>query len=335
MKIRLTQLDGKLPNLALMKLSYWHKSKGDEVYFKQSVTKDVFEPDYDIVYGSTIFTSSAKKVGIFKQQFPNAVIGGTGYDMKIKVETLIGCGDYEYENYDYSIYPDFKHSIGFTQRGCRLRCSFCVVPQKEGKMAVVNPINKIWREGTERKLHLLDNDFFGQPAWKERSQEIIDGKFKVCFNQGINVRLIHKEGAEMLAKMKYMDDQFKTKRIYTAWDNRRDEHIFMKGIKIMTDAGIKHNQILVYMLCGYWEGETFDDIYYRFERMKDMGIMPYPMIHADAKNYKELKKFQRWVVRRYYQFTPWEIFKNENEADYYRRVNRNRLTLFDDFFDNN
>lgn len=111
MKVRLTQLDGKLPNLALMKLSYWHKSKGDEVYFKQSVIKDMYEPDYDIVYGSTIFTSSIKKVGIFQKQFPNAIIGGTGYDMTIKVETLIGCGDYEYENYDYSIYPDFKHSI--------------------------------------------------------------------------------------------------------------------------------------------------------------------------------------------------------------------------------
>lgn len=317
--VRLTQLDGKLPNLALMKLSHWHKSLGDNVFFEKSITKNVFEPGYDIVYGSAIFTSSEKKIHQFRNNFPNAVLGGTAVDMNFKVEHLIGCGDYEYENYDYSIYPEFNHSIGFTQRGCRLKCSFCVVPKKEGKMTVVNSIYDLWREGTERKIHLLDNDFFGQEKWYDRSREIIDGDFKVCFNQGINVRLIHKEGAEQLAQMKYMDDQFKTKRIYTAWDNRRDESIFMKGIDIMLSAGVKSSHILVYMLCGYWKWETFDDVYYRFEKMKSMGLMPYPMVYSESPNYNELKKFQRWVVRRYHQFISWDEFKNSNQKAYYER----------------
>jgi len=322
MKVRLTQIDGKLPNLALMKLAHWHNSLGHDVYFEKSVIRGMFEPEYDIVYGSAIFSTSAKKIELFKQQFPMAIIGGTGYDMNIKVEHLIGVGDYEYENYDYSIYPDFKHSIGFTQRGCRLRCSFCVVPKKEGKMTVVNSIYDIWREGTEKKLHLLDNDFFGQELWKKRSKEIIEGKFKVCFNQGINVRLIHQEGAEYLSRMQYMDDQFKTKRIYTAWDNRRDESIFMKGIKTMTDAGVKPQHIMVYMLCGYWNWETFDDIYYRFQKMTDMGLMPYPMVYGHN---PELKRFQRWVIRRYWQFTPWELFKKEGEKAYYERKNGSKI----------
>lgn len=328
--IRLTQIDGKLPNLALMKLSYWHKSKGDNVFYEKSVTKGMFEPEYDVVYGSAIFTSSAKKIELFKQSFPNAVIGGTGYDMNIKIEHLIGCGDYEYENYDYSIYPDFEHSIGFTQRGCRLKCSFCVVPKKEGKMTVVNSIYDIWRGGDyPKKIHLLDNDFFGQEAWKERSKEIIDGKFKVSFNQGINVRLIHQEGAEYLSQMMYMDDSFKTKRIYTAWDNRRDESIFTKGIKLMTDAGVRPQNIMVYMLCGYWKTETFDDVMYRYQKMTEMGLMPYPMIYADSPNYLELKKFQRWVIRRYSQFISWEQYKSESQASYYARQNTsNTLELF-------
>jgi hypothetical protein len=331
MKVRLTQIDGKLPNLALMKLSHWHKSQGHTVYFEKSVIRGLYEPNYDIVYGSTIFSSSKKKIDIFKSQFPLAIIGGTGYDMNIKIEHLIGCGDYDYENYDYSIYPDFHHSIGFTQRGCRLKCSFCVVPKKEGKMTVVNSIYDIWREGTEKKIHLLDNDFFGQEKWYERSREIIDGDFKVCFNQGINVRLIHKEGAEQLVQMKYMDDSFSTKRIYTAWDNRRDESIFMKGIEIMLSAGVKPNHIMVYMLCGYWNWETFDDVYYRFQRMTDMGLMPYPMIFGESKNYKELKKFQQWVIRRYWQFTPWEAFKSEREKSFYGRKNsKNMPSLFPD-----
>jgi len=329
MKVRLTQIDGKLPNLALMKLAYWHKSNGDDVVFERGITKGLFEPEYDVVYGSAIFTSSEKKIEQFRKNFPSAVVGGTGYDMNIKVENLIGCGEYEYEHYDYDIYPEFKHSIGFTQRGCRLKCSFCVVPKKEGKMTVVNSIYDIWREGTERKIHLLDNDFFGQEAWRERSKEIIDGKFKVCFNQGINVRLIHEEGAEYLNQMMYMDDQFKSKRIYTAWDNRRDESIFTKGIDIMIKAGINPKNIMVYMLCGYWKTETFDDVYYRYEKMRAMGLMPYPMIYAESPNYAELKKFQRWVVRRYHQFIDWKTFSTETEADYYAKKNgTNQMGLF-------
>lgn len=315
--VRLTQLDGKLPNLALMKLSHWHKSVGDEVIFKESIFRDMFEPQYDIVYGSAIFSTSAKKIELFKQNFPSAVIGGTGYDMTSKVENIIGCDEYEYEKYDYDIYPNFKHSIGFTQRGCRLRCSFCVVPKKEGKNVVVNSIYDIWRgEGYEKKIHLLDNDFFGQSEWQKRSQEIIEGDFKICLNQGINVRLIHKEGAESLVKMKYMDDQFKTKRIYTAWDNRRDEAIFDKGINCLLDAGVKAGHIMVYMLCGYWKWETWDDIFFRFNKMKEVGLMPYPMVYGsnDGNSIpkKELKRFQRWVIRRLHEFIDWEDYRTKN-----------------------
>ena len=100
--VRITQIDGKLPNLALMKLSHWHKSRGDKVYFTQSVKKDLFEPDYDIVYGSTIFNFSSKKTELFKKQFPNAIIGGTGTENKKTVEDVIDLQ--RYECFDYDIY---------------------------------------------------------------------------------------------------------------------------------------------------------------------------------------------------------------------------------------
>lgn len=331
MNIRLTQIDGKLPNLALMKLAHWHKSKGDTVLFQRSVTKQLFEPDYDKVYGSAIFSTSQQKIEIFKLNFPAAIIGGTGTDdIYFKVEHLIGCGDYDYEHYDYSIYPDYKLSIGFTQRGCRLRCKFCVVPVKEGKISIVNSINDIWRGlSYPKEIVLLDNDFFGQSVWQERCNEILQGDFKVSFNQGINIRLIHQAGAEMLAQIKYYDADFKKRRLYTAWDNKRDEGIFMNGINMLLKAGISPHHIMVYMLCGYWPGETFTDCYYRFEKMKDMGLMPYPMVYPGSPNYKQLKKFQQWVIRRYYQVTSWESFNSETEKQYYeRKAEMNQLNIF-------
>jgi hypothetical protein len=119
MIVRITQLDGKLPNLALMKLAHWHKAKGDEVWFKQTATRDLFEPSsYDIVYGSSVFKDSEPKRQTFKREFPDAIVGGTGYGTSVTVEEIIGD---IYEHYDYSIRPEYPFSIGFTQRGCRSR----------------------------------------------------------------------------------------------------------------------------------------------------------------------------------------------------------------------
>lgn len=304
MKVRLTQIDGSIPNLALMKLAHWHRQNGDEIHFSRSVFRDLLEPPkFDVVYGSTIFNWSANALSAFKTEFPEAILGGTGSGSTRTVEEITG----DHEQYDYSIYPWFKHSIGFSQRGCRLNCSFCVVPKKEGRVKPVNSIWDIYRgEPYPRNILLLDNDFFGQPEWRKRCDELREGNFKVCFNQGINVRLIHKEGAEALATLKFRDDQFKRERIYTAWDNRKDEEIFMRGINLLLGAGIKPNRIMVYMLCGYWPGETMDDIFYRFNMMREMGLRPYPMVYDNSN--KVLKKFQRWVLRRYYEFIKWEDF---------------------------
>ena len=306
MKIRLTQIDGKLPNLALMKLSHFYKSQGHEVYFQDSVMRSFFEPEYDIVFGSAIFSTSDKKIQLFRNHFPSARIGGTGSGEKWTVEQFTG----EYPDlYDYSIYPGFRHSIGFSQRGCRLRCKFCIVPEKEGKNRSVNGIGEIWRgEGYPKNLLLLDNDFFGQPDWREKSEQIISGGFKVCFSQGINVRLFDREAAQVLGTMKYYDDAFERKRIYTAWDNLRDAEIFFRGIGYLTDAGIKPDEIMVYFLCNYWEKGLTTDVWERFERMKEIGLRPYPMVYdiqnADAK----IKAFQTWVIRRAYMKIPFSEY---------------------------
>lgn len=305
--VRLTQIDGKLPNLALMKLSHYHKSLGHNVHFFKRLHKDLFEPNYDYVYGSSIFKFSEKAQTIFKTQFPDALIAGTGTNNNITVEDIIQEKDYEY--YDYDIYPEFNNSIGFSQRGCRLKCKFCVVPNKEGKNYSLHSINEIWRKNNNKNIILLDNDFFGQQNWETTSKEIIDGKFKVNFNQGINVRLINENACNYLQDMKYYDVKFENKRLYTAWDNLKDEKIVFKGLKLLENANIPMNHIMVYMLIGFDKNETWERILYRFEKLVDKGVMPYPMVY-DQSN-KQLKKFQRWVVRRYYQFVKWEDYKDE------------------------
>ena len=322
MTIRLTHIDGKLPNLALMKLSYFHRRIGDDIYFTKAVERDMLEQDYKQVYGSAIFSFSADRVAKFKQEFPQAIVGGT-HDITNNrtVEQLLDVE--EYENYDYSIYPKFDASIGFSQRGCRLKCGFCVVPKKEGKPRSVNTIASIWRgDPYPKHIHLLDNDFFGQPReqWEARIDEIRFGGFKVCLNQGINIRMIDDESAKALASIPYYDDGFKVRRLYTAWDNIGDEDRFFKGVDTLERHGIPPRNLLVYMLVGYDKKETWERLFYRFNKMSEREIRPYPMIYGDRDRriplggcnmrieQRTLSEFQRWAIRKAYNFIPFEFY---------------------------
>ena len=308
--IKLIHIDGKLPNLALMRLSSYFKKKNYNVDFTRSVNPTLFDKNYEYVFGSSIFQFSKQRIEKLKKNYPNAIIGGTGTEnWQLSVEDFIG----NYFEYDYSLYPDFDFSIGFSQRGCRLKCKFCVVPTKEGKNKENDLINTIWRgEPYPKKIILLDNDFFGQPEeqWKIRLKEIIDGDFEVNFNQGINIRLIDDVVAENLAQIKFKDVTFKNKRLYTAWDNIGDEKRFFKGVETLTKYGVKPYQIMAYMLIGYDKRETWERIFYRLNKIIELGVLPYPMIYDPLGEKKKIKIFQRYIVRGYYRTKTWEEYQD-------------------------
>ena len=261
-RVRLTHIDGKLPNLALMKLAAYHRERGNEIVFSKRVQRDMLEPEYDVIYGSAIFSFSADRVAEFRRNFPNAIVGGTWNTLdNTTVEDALGID--LGERCDYSIYPDFSASIGFTQRGCRLKCGFCVVPKKEGKPRTVNTIASIWRgEPYPKHLHLLDNDFFGQPReqWEARIGEMIDGGFRVCLNQGINIRMIDEDSAKALASILHYNDRFNERIVYTAWDNIGDEERFFRGVDTLERHGVPSFRLRVYMLVGYDKRETWERV---------------------------------------------------------------------------
>jgi|TARA_R110000824_G_C15083478_1_gene664630 hypothetical protein len=296
--ILLIQVDGKLPNLALMRLSAYHKKNGDNVSLTRSVRRDLFNLDADMVYASAIFKFSDARLERLKKEWPNAIIGGTGANDNQTLEQIVPNIPVEY---DYSPYPNYKFSIGFLQRGCRLKCKFCVVPQKEGKPRQEMTVAQLWRGGGHpKKLHILDNDFFGVPGWHDHIRDIREGGFKVCLNQGINVRMINDEAAEALASIEYRDDQFQQRRIYTAWDNIGQRDIFMRGMDTLEKAGIPPKHVMAYMLIGYDKRENWETIIDRFDAMKDRGISPYPMVYENRTydgDHRTLKHFQRWALR--------------------------------------
>lgn len=322
MNVRLVQIDGELPNIALMRLAHWYRANGHFVHLTRHVLPTMFETShYDLVYGSSIFENlpgSEPKRYLFAQQWPDGIIGGTGVITTRTIEDITG----PWEHYDYQDYPEFDASLGYTQRGCRMAykgsiCeSFCKVPGKEGLPKDAWTIGRIWRgDPYPKKIHLLDNDFFGGPQWRERIKEMRDGNYRVCFSQGINTRLITQECAEAMATVQYRNTKFNERKLYTAWDNIGDESIFFRGVERLERAGIPPKHLMVYMLVGNEITETWERIWHRFKRMVDMGIEPYPMVKDRRR--ADLLCFQRWVIRGLYRIPDcsWPLYDRETKTE--------------------
>lgn len=299
------QLDGALPNLALLRIAGHHVARSDSVEYRRvgnarSLQRQLFD-EFDTVYASAIFERSAPLIDDVRREYPGAIVGGTGSGETL---TLSDVGISETATPHYASVPGYTASIGFTQRGCRLRCPFCVVPTKEGSPRSDESVARIWRgDPWPRDLLLLDNDFFGVPEWPQRVREIIDGDFRVCLTQGINARTIGEDEAAALAAMKCRDTKFATRRIYTAWDNAKDEARLFRGLELLKRAGVPPGAIMVYMLVGYWPGETVADIEHRRARLREFGAMPYPMPYRRT---RELVGFQRWIVGAYDKRIGWD-----------------------------
>ena len=310
MKVLLLQLDGKLPNVALMRLASHHRALGDEVELRQAGNMNSLEPrfwdDHDQVYGSLIFERSRPLGEQLLSTRPGAIVGGTGWDVASTLEQH----GITTTNQDYTLYPRFHSSIGFLQRGCRLRCPFCVVPRKEGKVRSEQTVSELWRGGdAPRELVLLDNDFFGNPKWRERLAEIRDGAFKVNFNQGLNARFLNEDTAAAVATVDYRDWKMKQRKLHTAWDNRKDEKRLMRGLELLVKHGVKPRHITVMMLVGYWPNETAEDREYRRAKLRDFGALPYPMPYVRT---PELVGFQRWIIGAYDKTVSWEEWCSAN-----------------------
>lgn len=273
MKVGLLQVDGKLPNLALMKLASWHRKKGDDVRFI-----DLSSIKADRWYGSKIF------------------MGGSGYDVKQSLPKEIDCQvpDYDLFKTDYS--------MGFTSRGCIRDCGFCIVKEKEGNFYDVDFSDQI----KHSKFMCMDNNFLASKHWKEKLQFFIDNKIKVNFNQGLDIRLIDDEKAKMLSKVKYYNQSFSRRTIYFAFDDINLRVVFKKKLEILLRHIKNPDHILVYILVGF--NSTFAEDMERFEIVKSYGCFPFIMIYNNRKNNQKLRDFAKWVNKRYFKIVPFEKY---------------------------
>ena len=293
MKVALYDVDSKIPNLALMKLARFHGERGDTVerFFPLAM------PTYDRIYASKIFKYTP---GPYLDP-ERMEIGGTGWDLKVSLPPEV-----ERLQPDYSLYG-YPHNIGFTMRGCRFRCKFCVVPEKEGQPHENNTIEDIWIQRDSNFVMLLDNDFFGNPAWADRIAEIRRHDLRISFSQGLNIRIITDEQAAALASVDFRNQSGNKKQVHFAWDQwgKGTEKLIDEGFARVTTAGVKPWQMAFFVLIG-WNTNEEQDLY-RIDKLHGMGADVFVMPYDRQDAYQ--KAIARWNNRFVWRSVAWKDYE--------------------------
>ena len=280
------------PNLALMKLSAWHKSQGDNVSLF-----DPQGPKADLVYSSKVFTFTADDpllpIGTVK--------GESGYEADMSLSANV-----EHIIPDYSLY-DLDYSLGFLTRGCSRKCDWCIVPQKEGDIRAHADIEEFTKH---KNVVLLDNNVLAHSHGVTQIEKIAKLGLRVDFNQGIDARLIDDDIARLLGKVKWL------KPIRLACDHSSQISILQRAITLLRWHNVTPRRYFCYMLI-----KDIDDALERLKFLKGLDLDPFAQPFMDTKGTSATfmqRSLARWVNTKI-------LFKTLTWAQYRAERGPNRI----------
>ncbi len=296
LNIGLIDVDGhNFPNLALMKISAWHKAQGDAVSLgigvqrKLKSGKLIFDglrgdyipaAQYDVVYVSKVFDRTYSADLSFTPRADRVEYQGTGYTLKGTLPAEI-----EHACPDYSLYGE-KSAYGFLTRGCPRGCKFCIVAEKEGRKSVQVAEVSEWWNG-QKEIKLLDPNTLACRDHMKLLKQLSHTGAWVDFTQGVDARMLTDENILAL-------NAVKTKMIHFAWDLMPQSEAVLKGLSIYKPhRKLDERLTRVYVLVNF--DTTMEENLYRIYHLRELGFDPYVMIYDKPHAKKEIKDLQRWV----------------------------------------
>lgn len=279
MKIGLIDVDShNYPNLALMKISAYHKAQGDEVEWWWGFG------EYDRVYMTKVFDDSYSPDHPEPVNAKELIKGGTGYDRKKDLPTEI-----EHMYPDYSLYPALTKdtAYGFLTRGCPNACGFCMVCEKEGRESRKVADLSEWWNG-QKNIVLMDPNLLACREHMELLKQLEDSKAWIDINQGLDARLLTPKNIEAIKRLKI-------KEIHFAWDLMKNSKRIIKGLNLWKRYGKKNKHGAwgtVYVLVNY--NTTMEENLFRIYKLREMGFDPYVMIYDKPNAPREIRLLQRW-----------------------------------------
>ena len=288
-RVCLIDVDSKIPNLALMRVSTYHKQRGDNV-------KLGYEPLFDnpdICYASKMFDFTPEP-----EYMPDCEThkGGSGYDLNAKLDFP----DYDRIMPDYSLYG-CEYAIGRFTRGCPNRCPWCVVPKMDGnEVRHVADLDDFWRG--QKTVRLLDDNIMADADEFIRDCEQLSRAGVHVIWEALDIRLVTDETARALASVK------QEKSIHFAWDSHAQDDAVPRGIETLKRNGIKPWRLMFYVLVGFNTKPDYD--LYRIYTLRDMGANPFVMPFDKSDRYQ--KDLARWCNNKF-------IFKSTPRFADYRK----------------
>jgi len=314
MRIGLIDVDGhNYPNLPLMKLSAWHKARGDSVEWYEPLLSG----HMDRVYMSKVFSFSEDYE--YYIDADEIVKGGSGYCIELRDGKEVYCADrdqalpdeVEHIYPDYSLYLDMTKdtAYGFLTRGCPRSCGFCHVATKEGRRSrKVADLSEFWRG--QKNIVLCDPNILACREHMDLLQQLADSKARVNFNQGLDIRLVTDENLELLK-------QIKLTNVHLAYDRYQEKDVIEPKLKAFKDAtNLSRQKCMVFVLTNF-DTSLAQDLE-RIEYIRGVGFTPYVMVYDREHCRGIYRKLQRWCN------SPWIFRSVQRFADYERLTREER-----------
>jgi hypothetical protein len=292
MKVGLIAVDGHngFPNLALMRLSAWHKAQGDEMEWWDGFTR------YDRVYKSKVFTFTPDMDTVINAD--EIVTGGTGYKDYGSLPPEV-----EAAPPDYSLYPRWDKAVGFLTRGCVRNCEWCIVPRKEGGIRPAATWEEVKRPDS-RQIVFLDNNVLASEHGLEQIDRMGSEQVWVDFNQGLDARLITPEAAKLLARLHWI------RFIRLSCDTSAMLPVIQQATAYLREAGAAPSRFWSYVLV-----RDVAEAHGVVTALRDMGVEPFAQPYRDydgGEPTAEQTAFARWVDQKMvFQSCSWDEYKQK------------------------